>query len=184
MRTKTETSRQALDRIQGGFSKNDMVAIYYFSACGVPAAEITPRSNVLTFKAWKALGRRIAKGAKGLPVTTWIPKTDKEGNDDGAFPRTVRLFHASQTVVGKDEVAEGVDNPYLFHAATNDQSEGRTQFAEAAAKKAQLMADLAAEDEASELESEAVEEAEEVCEPVAYVDAVEEFEPVAAGCLF
>lgn len=58
-----------------------------------------PGVNVLTFQAWKGLGRHVRKGEKALAkLVTWIPIRDKEtGEQTGQFPKTVAVFHISQT---------------------------------------------------------------------------------------
>lgn len=116
---KTETPAEALARIESGFSQNDIVSIYYFAACGVAPDAITPRENVLTFKAWKAKNRSVAKGAKGLPITVWVPGKANEDGKRPMYPRTTRVFHVSQTIhkddpKGTESAAN--DNPYLIDA--------------------------------------------------------------------
>lgn len=102
--TTTETPEQALERIQrGGFCKNDALAIMAFADAGIPADDIEPRINVLTFRAWKAKNRQVAKGAKSIKVVTWIPckptkKQETEGEKQKLRPKTVSLFHVSQTI--------------------------------------------------------------------------------------
>lgn len=93
----TETPAETLARIQSTVSKNDFAAIVQFANCGIHPNDITPRVNVLTFKAWKALGRRVAKGATGQRVTVWVP-VEKAGKPDGVRPITAILFHESQTI--------------------------------------------------------------------------------------
>lgn len=105
-----ETPQEALSRIQSrGFGKNDALVIMAFSDAGVPPEQIDPRHNVLTFHAWKALGRRVAKGATSVRVTTWIAVKGKrdESSDEsdgekkgggGMRPKTAFLFHESQTI--------------------------------------------------------------------------------------
>lgn len=109
MSTTTESPAEALARIQSaGFGRNDALAILAFSAAGISPADITPRHNVLTFRAWRAAGRQVAKGAKSVPVTVWIrkkgapltfdPKADPEKPAKGpCWPKTTALFHVSQT---------------------------------------------------------------------------------------
>ena len=62
---KTETPQQALERIQEGASNNDKAVLAAFSARGIALADIEPRVNVLTFRAWKAKGRSVCKGEHG-----------------------------------------------------------------------------------------------------------------------
>jgi antirestriction protein ArdC len=74
-----------------------------FAAKGIPMSEILPRENVLTFWAWKELGRRVKKGEHGVKCTTFIlaSKKDAETGEvkSGPFkvPHTVTVFHVSQT---------------------------------------------------------------------------------------
>ena len=110
MTERTETPAEQLARIRQGFSKNDALVIMAFADAGIDPDQIDPRGNVLTFNAWKAAGRSVARGATGLAVQTWIPgtgkKTDKPAPTEdgkparagGMIPKTVRLFHISQTL--------------------------------------------------------------------------------------
>jgi len=124
MTTTTETPAEALARIQATVSKNDFAAIMQFAACGISPDDITPRVNVLTFKAWKALGRRVAKGATGQRVCVWVPVNDKEtGKPDGVRPITAVLFHITQTITEDAEKGTRPDawsNPQLVKAGTYD----------------------------------------------------------------
>ncbi len=99
----------ALQRIQSmQFSGNDVLVIQAFADAGIDPEQIDPRNNVLTFNAWKALNRRVAKGAISVRVTVWIPvgeKADDGKTEDadkpkrtGMRPTMARLFHVSQTV--------------------------------------------------------------------------------------
>jgi len=113
MTTTTETPEESLARIQEGYSKNDEYVIRDFFDRGIDPAKINPRSNVLTFNAWKAKGRRVAKGAISCKITTWIP-TSKGKKDESAAvptegtdapkkhgktrPKTAFVFHISQTL--------------------------------------------------------------------------------------
>ena len=114
--TTVETPTAALARIRSGFSKNDIAVIHAFAACDVPADDITPRVNVLTFKAWKAKDRSVAKGAKGQKVTIWAPTRDRKTGETRIRPLTAVLFHESQTVPLDDAAAvpAGRDNTKLF----------------------------------------------------------------------
>lgn len=124
MTTTTETPAEALARIQATVSKNDFAAIMQFAACGISPDDITPRVNVLTFKAWKALGRRVAKGATGQRVCVWVPVNDKEtGKPDGVRPITAVLFHITQTIAEDAEKGTRPDawsNPQLVKEGTYD----------------------------------------------------------------
>lgn len=68
---------------------------------GIEIADIKPRENVFTFKAWIALGRVVRKGEKGVKVVTFVPckKKDKETGEETRFrkPHTTHVFHISQT---------------------------------------------------------------------------------------
>jgi len=79
-----------------------------FMAKGIPAEQITPRENVFTYHAWRALGRQVRRGEAGVKVVTWINKQQgapaSEGENDGdkgdkpfKFSRSVTVFHVSQT---------------------------------------------------------------------------------------
>ena len=90
-----ETPQEALERIQSGYSKNDLVVIAAFAAQGL---DVEPRVDVLTYRAWIGKGRQVQKGEKGLRVTVWIPVVDKEsGLPDGVRPKPTALFHVNQT---------------------------------------------------------------------------------------
>jgi antirestriction protein ArdC len=53
---------------------------------------------VLTFQAWKALGRVVRRGEHGVKVVTFIPTTDKAtGEVTGKRPWSSTVFHISQT---------------------------------------------------------------------------------------
>jgi hypothetical protein len=101
-----------------------------FADRGIDPEEITPRENVLTFRAWKAVGRQVAKGATGVSVTTWIPcKESKRQAKDGEEPKqklrpkTARLFHISQTIASgapKGTRPDAWQNPELVKAGTYD----------------------------------------------------------------
>jgi hypothetical protein len=59
--------------------------------------------NVFTFSAWKAVGRRVKKGQHGVKAVTFVPVGSKEDKETGEkkagyrMPRTVTVFHVSQT---------------------------------------------------------------------------------------
>ena len=190
----TETPANQLARIQAGFSRNNFIAVQYFAACGIDPADIDPRRNVLTYNALKTAGRQIAKGAKGLPVTVWIPTSKRDENGKAQMlPKTCRLFHVSQTV---DAAAEkgtppaAAGNEYLI--ATDDTTDAAriARFEESTTKGI-------ATHELSKLEAE--DTTETPARPIATVSAeiADAFqmrdlpatmiaEPVgaAAGCLF
>lgn len=100
--TMQEIQAVALSNARNGQSVRNYRAIFEgFHAMGIPEAEIRPRVNVLTFHAWKALGRSVRKGEHGVRVATWVPMTKK--NDEGVAepigrkPRMTVVFHVTQT---------------------------------------------------------------------------------------
>ena len=125
MATTKETPAEALARIQSSVSKNDFAAIHQFYACGIHPEDLTPRVNILTFKAWKALGRRVAKGATGQKVCVWVP-VEKNGKEDGVRPITAVLFHITQTIAEDAEKGtrpEAWQNPALVKEGTYEPTE-------------------------------------------------------------
>jgi len=113
-----QSARQAesLNRARGNTCpRNEALVLEHFAARGVPISEINPRENVLTFHAWKALGRSVRKGERGCKLTTWIPiegkreqgrdESERSSDHDGESPRsggklrpkTTHVFHISQT---------------------------------------------------------------------------------------
>lgn len=101
--TRAEVAAEALARAQGGLSVANYAAILEgFVARGIPMHEIRPRENVLTYHAWRALGRQVRRGEHGVRVLTWIPMTCKdettgEAKPIGRRPRAAVVFHESQT---------------------------------------------------------------------------------------
>lgn len=102
--TKAEIAQQALTSATSSQSlANYTTIINGFVERGIAAADIKPRENVFTFHAWRALGRTVKKGEKGVRVMTWIPMTKKnadtgEANPIGRRPKFTTVFHVSQTV--------------------------------------------------------------------------------------
>ena len=70
---------------------------------GISESEIEPRVNVLTFQAWRALGRTVKRGEHGVKVHTWVPIAEQRDDDDsvikpaGRMPKTTTVFHITQT---------------------------------------------------------------------------------------
>ncbi len=101
---RSEQQAEALHRAQTGFSKNDAYVYAMLTMAGFE--DVEPRVNVFTFNAWKAAGRSVKKGEKGLAITTWIPCKDKKAKPDpvtgevkkGLRPKTAYVFHVSQTI--------------------------------------------------------------------------------------
>ncbi len=103
-RTTKETPAEALARLQNGFSKNDALVVALFAARGIDPADIEPRENVLTYRAWQAKGRQVCKGEKSVKISTYIPIDAKLDPATGRViepassrPWTAAVFHVSQT---------------------------------------------------------------------------------------
>lgn len=108
-----EKAEQAYDNATSGSSTRNYMAIFAgFEAKGIPAEQIEPRENVLTFWAWKAVGRQVRKGEHGVKITTWIEceskrkgentpddETPDKDNKKRSYrrPHTTTVFHLSQT---------------------------------------------------------------------------------------
>ena len=129
MTTTTETPAEALARIQSTHSKNDAQAVLQFYQAGVELDACIPRETILTAKAWRALGKRIGKGATAQRVYGWRPvkKTDKKTGEekDGMTPFTSLLFHESQMVDLKAPAGTAPaawQNPALVKAGTYDEN--------------------------------------------------------------
>jgi antirestriction protein ArdC len=89
---------EALGRARNCRSAGNMIAVITeFVDRGIPASEITPGENVLTFNAWKALGRHVKRGEKGVKVCTMRPVTDDSGEIAGRAFTSAYVFHVSQT---------------------------------------------------------------------------------------
>lgn len=106
--SKQAMQQEALSRAASGQSWTNYAAIIEgFVAKGIPAGEISPRENVFTYHAWRALGRQVRRGEHGVKVITYIPaKPDEAETDkpaDGkkrtgkARPWSATVFHISQT---------------------------------------------------------------------------------------
>ena len=105
-RSKATQAQQALTRaIISQSTMNYAPIIAGFMAKGIPADQITPRENVFTFQAWKAKGRFVRRGEKGVKVCTWVPmikrtldaKTGETTLTATKYPQTTTVFHVSQT---------------------------------------------------------------------------------------
>jgi len=97
---------EALTRAQTGQSLTNWPAIFdHFTAAGIPEADIVPRVNVLTYRAWQAKGRQVRKGERGCKVITCIPidsqekdkATGKEITVTKLRPWNATVFHVSHT---------------------------------------------------------------------------------------
>ncbi len=96
-------SQETLNRIRSGHSKNDNAVI---AACAMRGyTDAQPRENVLTFNAWKALGRHVKRGERGIAVSVWYPAAEKIDETTSEIHReyapmkhaTAYVFHISQT---------------------------------------------------------------------------------------
>ncbi|HFD6166060.1 TPA: ArdC-like ssDNA-binding domain-containing protein, partial [Salmonella enterica] len=102
---KESVKQIAAESLERAINNNSMVnyetIINGFIEMGIDADDITPRENVFTFNAWKALGRVVMKGQKGVKVVTRIPctVTDKESGEETPVLKTkaTTVFHISQT---------------------------------------------------------------------------------------
>ena len=101
-----EKQAEALSRAQFGKSWSNFPAIINgFMKRGISEKDIKPRENVFTYAAWKALGRQVRRGEKGVRVLTFIPCSKEEKNPETgevkvkaySTPRSVSVFHISQT---------------------------------------------------------------------------------------
>lgn len=97
-----EMAAAALSRAQNSESLANYGAIIQgFMEKGIPADDIRPRENVLTYHAWHAQGRQVRKGEHGVRITTWIPIGNDEAEDPDKArrlrPKTAVVFHVSQT---------------------------------------------------------------------------------------
>jgi hypothetical protein len=105
--TKEEIQAEALSRAINpvGPATNFPAIIHGFIAKGIPESEIRPRENVLTYNAWRALGRQVRRGEHGVRVLTFLPGREREEVTTGerkvarraSRPWTATVFHVSQT---------------------------------------------------------------------------------------
>jgi antirestriction protein ArdC len=117
--TKTEMQAEALENARNGQSVMNYAAIYSgFAAKGIAESDIQPRENVLTFHAWKALGRSVKKGEHGVKVVTFvscsITEKDASGQEQAVSyrrPHTTTVFHISQTEPTSEREARHRDKP-------------------------------------------------------------------------
>ena len=113
--TREQVQGEALNRAMHGQSTSNLDEIFKgFKAIGIAEVDILPRQNIFTFWAWKALGRKVRKGERGVRVTTWIERrlllrsdpnhqhsnaadAAAEANTRSRFSRPVTVFHINQT---------------------------------------------------------------------------------------
>ena len=102
--TNAQIQQEALSRARSGQALTNLPAVFQgFMAKGIPEDDILPRDNVLTYHAWRALGRQVKKGEHGVRICTWIDCT-KDVEKDGETkterfkrPKSATVFHVSQT---------------------------------------------------------------------------------------
>ncbi len=111
---KKQMYKHAYDSIvQNPAWSNFLPVIAEFATRGIPQDQIIPKENVFTFTAWKALGRYVRKGEKGVKIAIWkevpgkksepqfdeneklIPSNEKDIHSLYCVGATV--FHISQT---------------------------------------------------------------------------------------
>jgi hypothetical protein len=113
---------EALERATTGRAFSNYPAIFAgFMAKGIPEADIKPRENVFTFNAWKALGRSVKKGERGVKVITFITcggdaEIDKATGEETVTavyrkPHTTTVFHISQTERTSEREARMAERP-------------------------------------------------------------------------
>ena len=102
---------ESLSRAVSGQALTNWPTIFEgFLAKGIPEHEIKPRENVFTYHAWRALGRQVRRGERGVKVLTFITAkgkespqssesdaTDKVKSGGERRPWSATVFHISQT---------------------------------------------------------------------------------------
>lgn len=104
---RSEYNADCLSRAKTGQSFANYAAIIQgFAERGIPVADIRPRENVFTFNVWRALGRIVKRGEKGVKITTFVTnqvKREKGSEEITLEPlarrvaKTVAVFHITQT---------------------------------------------------------------------------------------
>jgi len=98
MATSIAIQQEALTRARSSQSLSNFAAIIRgFMAKGLAESEISPRENVFTYNAWKALGRQVKKGEHGVKCLTFIMQRDKRTGREEKRPWSTTVFHVSQT---------------------------------------------------------------------------------------
>ncbi len=96
--TSSEIAQTALSRAKYGQSTANFSALFDgFLSMGIPAADILPRVNVLSFHAWRAVGRTVRRGEHGVKLVTWIDAKQSDTGESRKLARSVTVFHISQT---------------------------------------------------------------------------------------
>ena len=107
-------AQEALGRARRGQAMSNWPAIFAeLMSRGIAESDIQPRENVLTFNAWRALGRHVRRGEKGVRVVTWVDaiakSTDGEGNEEARpyrYCTGATVFHISQTDTDAADMVE------------------------------------------------------------------------------
>lgn len=94
-------AKESYERAQGkGSVFNDSLVIAGFVARGLDEEDVRPRENVLSFHAWKHVGRSVIKGERGVKVPV-IRGLEVENDKGERETKTVRgmaaVFHICQT---------------------------------------------------------------------------------------
>lgn len=136
--TKQEIAIEALDRAENNASETNYETIFNgFMAMGIDKDDIEPRVNVFTFNAWKAKGRFVKKGEKGVRVITYIQVDKKEEDSDEVKKvlkkRQTTVFHISQTSP-TDEPTQPEDKTEVIESASTEENVKSEQEHPAAAK--------------------------------------------------
>ena len=109
--TRSEIEQQALTNATTSQSVMNYRTIYAeFSARGIPMDDIKPRENVFTYNAWRALGRQVKRGERGVKIVTFVVMSIKQVESETSSDKTSRkrsasfrrpwsttVFHVSQT---------------------------------------------------------------------------------------
>ncbi len=94
----SELAQTALSRARSSQATSNYAALFDgFESMGIPAADILPRVNVLSFHAWRAVGRTVKRGEHGVKLVTWIDATKADTGESRKLARSVTVFHISQT---------------------------------------------------------------------------------------
>ena len=94
----SELATNALTRARSSQATSNFAALFDgFLSMGIPAADILPRENVLSFHAWRAVGRTVRRGEHGVKLVTWIDTKQADTGEARKLARSVTVFHISQT---------------------------------------------------------------------------------------
>jgi hypothetical protein len=96
--TSSELASNALTRARSSQATSNYAALFDgFLSMGIPADAIQPRVNVLSFHAWRAVGRTVRRGEHGVKLVTWIDAKQADTGESRKLARSVTVFHISQT---------------------------------------------------------------------------------------